>query len=217
MKTAAALRKQFESETGNKLLNLNHSALTYATWLERKLLTSQPAVSSLTKEKMKEALQPHCNGFRLPLSLNLDTVADIICSIPVPAVSEVHQPIVDNTTTPPKRQPAVSEGEIDKTIERIEDMNPYKESGNRDSYSEYNEGWSDACDVLGQAIKELLNVNVLRNISLNVQGEAQQRYEKAIEAAGMYLLEHMEEDIDYALFARHVAKIAAGLKEGGER
>ena len=114
-------------------------------------------------------------------------------------------------------QPAVSEGEIDKTIERIEDMNPYKESGNRDSYSEYNEGWSDACDVLGQAIKELLNVNVLRNISLNVQGEAQQRYEKAIEAAGMYLLEHMEEDIDYALFARHVAKIAAGLKEGGER
>ena len=196
MKTAAALRKQFESETGNKLLNLNHSALTYATWLERKLLTSQPAVSSLTKEKMKEALQPHCNGFRLPLSLNLDTVADIICSIPVPAVSEE---------------------EIDKTIERIEDMNPYKESGNRDSYSEYNEGWSDACDVLGQAIKELLNVNVLRNISLNVQGEAQQRYEKAIEAAGMYLLEHMEEDIDYALFARHVAKIAAGLKEGGER
>ena len=59
-----------------------------------------------------------------------------------------------------------SEEEIDKTIERIEDMHPfllrgrlfgYKESGNKDSYSEYNEGWTDACAILGQAIKELLN------------------------------------------------------------
>ena len=48
-----------------------------------------------------------------------------------------------------------TEEEIDKTIERIVDMHPYKESGNRDSYSEYNEGWADACDILGQAIKEL--------------------------------------------------------------
>jgi hypothetical protein len=42
--------------------------------------------------------------------------------------------------------------EIEKVISEVEDMRPYKEAGNRDSYSEYNEGWSDACDVLGQAI-----------------------------------------------------------------
>ena len=42
--------------------------------------------------------------------------------------------------------------EIEKAISDVEDMRPYKEAGNRDSYSEYNEGWSDACDILGQAI-----------------------------------------------------------------
>ena len=54
-------------------------------------------------------------------------------------------------------QPAVSEDEIEKTIVRIEDMHPYKKPGVRESYYEYAEGWSDACDVLGEAIKELLN------------------------------------------------------------
>ena len=47
--------------------------------------------------------------------------------------------------------------DITEVIEEVEDMHPYKQLGNRDSYSEYNEGWSDACDILGQAIKELLN------------------------------------------------------------
>ena len=45
---------------------------------------------------------------------------------------------------------------IDKTIEEIENIHPYKQIGNRDSYSEYNEGWSDACNILGQKIKEFL-------------------------------------------------------------
>jgi hypothetical protein len=34
-------------------------------------------------------------------------------------------------------------------------MNPYKEEGNRESYSSYNEGWSDACDVILAEIEEL--------------------------------------------------------------
>jgi hypothetical protein len=45
---------------------------------------------------------------------------------------------------------------VEKIIEEIESMNPYKDSGNRDSYNDYNQGWSDACDVLGERIKEHL-------------------------------------------------------------
>ena len=45
---------------------------------------------------------------------------------------------------------------IDNIISKVEDLHPYKEVGNRDSYSSYNEGWSDACDVLGSEIKENL-------------------------------------------------------------
>ena len=41
-----------------------------------------------------------------------------------PAVSEVHQPIVDNTTTPPKKQPAVSEEEIYKEYHRYIEAMP---------------------------------------------------------------------------------------------
>ena len=71
----------------------------------------------------------------------------------------------------------------------------------------------------GEIIHTLCNDSGEGTIIKTPQADAQQRYEKAIEAAGMYLLEHMEEDIDYALFARHVAKIAAGLppqEKGGE-
>jgi hypothetical protein len=46
--------------------------------------------------------------------------------------------------------------EIDKAVSEVEDMHPYKQAGNRDSYSEYNEGWSDACDILGETIKTKL-------------------------------------------------------------
>ena len=45
---------------------------------------------------------------------------------------------------------------IQKIISEVEDMHPYKEAGNRDSYSQYNEGWSGACDILGNRILELL-------------------------------------------------------------
>ena len=41
---------------------------------------------------------------------------------------------------------------ISKISSEVSDMNPYKQSGNRDSYSSYNEGWADACDVLEQRL-----------------------------------------------------------------
>lgn len=46
--------------------------------------------------------------------------------------------------------------DLDKIISEAEDMHPYKESGNRESFSKYNEGWSDACDVLGNMIRKAL-------------------------------------------------------------
>lgn len=56
--------------------------------------------------------------------------------------------------------------EIDKIIEEVTAEHPYKERGNRDSYSQYNEGWSDACDILGERIKQALSLYsvVLRSV-----------------------------------------------------
>lgn len=45
---------------------------------------------------------------------------------------------------------------ITAIIEEIEELHPYKQPGNRDSYSEYNQGWSVCCDVLGDRIIEAL-------------------------------------------------------------
>lgn len=45
---------------------------------------------------------------------------------------------------------------IDKIYNQVSELHPYKEPGNRDSYSEYNEGWSDACEEIRiRLIKEL--------------------------------------------------------------
>ena len=49
-----------------------------------------------------------------------------------------------------------STSDIEQIISEVEDMHPYKESGNRESYSQYNEGWADACDILGNRILEVL-------------------------------------------------------------
>lgn len=48
------------------------------------------------------------------------------------------------------------ETKVNQAIELTEKEHPYKEAGNRNSYSEYNEGWSDCCDILGDRIKGIL-------------------------------------------------------------
>jgi len=53
--------------------------------------------------------------------------------------------------------------EIDKIIEEVTAEHPYKERDNRDSYSQYNEGWSDACDILGERIKQALSLYSVSN------------------------------------------------------
>ena len=45
---------------------------------------------------------------------------------------------------------------IEQIIEATANQHPYKEKGNRDSYSSYNQGWSDACDILGERVKEVV-------------------------------------------------------------
>ena len=47
-------------------------------------------------------------------------------------------------------------------IIKTSNMNPYKEEGNRESYSSYNEGWSDACDVILAEIEEMGQVESKR-------------------------------------------------------
>lgn len=45
--------------------------------------------------------------------------------------------------------------EIKNGISKIEDMFPYKEVGNKDSYSDYNQGWADACGQFSDLIDSL--------------------------------------------------------------
>lgn len=40
-------------------------------------------------------------------------------------------------------------------IDELIEQNPYKQSGNPDSYSSYNEGWNDALDLIQQEINNL--------------------------------------------------------------
>jgi len=49
---------------------------------------------------------------------------------------------------------------IEKIISVTEDEHPYKEAGNPDSYSSYNEGWTDACDILGERILTIFGKGV---------------------------------------------------------
>lgn len=44
--------------------------------------------------------------------------------------------------------------QIQSIINQVAALHPYKEPGNRDSYSEYNEGWTDACDEILRRVKD---------------------------------------------------------------
>ena len=44
---------------------------------------------------------------------------------------------------------------LKKIIADIESQHPYKQKGNIDSYSDYNQGWSDALDILQTTIENL--------------------------------------------------------------
>lgn len=46
---------------------------------------------------------------------------------------------------------------LNHKLNSVSEKHPYKERGNRDSYSQYNEGWSDACDVMQQEISNFIS------------------------------------------------------------
>jgi predicted regulator of amino acid metabolism with ACT domain len=53
---------------------------------------------------------------------------------------------------------------ITQIIKEVADQYPYKKIGDRDSYLPYNEGWSDACDVIEQRLIEEQTLNKQRMI-----------------------------------------------------
>ena len=59
-------------------------------------------------------------------------------------------------------------GKLEKVFQEVWDMHPYKQKGNLESFDKYNEGWSDACDILEQRILKLfLEDNWLEVDSIN--------------------------------------------------
>lgn len=63
---------------------------------------------------------------------------------------------------------------LDKIIDKVSNMYPYKQKGNFDTYNRYNEGWSDACDILSEEIKQAFcfdkyNDNTIIEINTNIQ------------------------------------------------
>lgn len=46
---------------------------------------------------------------------------------------------------------------IRNTVETASYEHPYKEIGKRETYCEYNEGWSDACDRINSVLEKLIS------------------------------------------------------------
>ena len=51
----------------------------------------------------------------------------------------------------------MSKEEFDNVVTEVENRHPYKVKGNYETYGPYNEGWSDACDILGQKLFTFLS------------------------------------------------------------
>lgn len=80
--------------------------------------------------------------------------------------------------------------ELDKIIEEVESLHPYKISGKPDTYSQYNEGFSDACDILGERVKKLIQSLKEREreiLQLNEHWTTADVLEKLIEASEILL------------------------------
>ena len=108
-----------------------------------------------------------------------------------------------------QQSPPLNREAIEKAISDVEDMHPYKEAGNRDSYSSYNQGWADACDILGQKI-----------LSLTSQEDAEERYNKAVDCFYEYVQKFYwkREDIEKEFpETMKCFMVAAGLEQPKEQ
>lgn len=64
----------------------------------------------------------------------------------------------------------ISKREVIAVIQSIAEMHPYKVVGDRESYDDYNQGWSDCASAIESAVDELrfnLTQNCVRNKSSN--------------------------------------------------
>ena len=50
----------------------------------------------------------------------------------------------------------MSTEEVKKIIDETTEAHPYRQRGKPETYTDYNQGWEDACDILGNRIMELL-------------------------------------------------------------
>ena len=92
---------------------------------------------------MKEFKHPNMENFKCPICHTGKDAPVVLVGIPgtedgnIMRAEQVHSKCYE---------------ELNQIIESTVDEHPYKESGNIDSYSEYNEGWTDACYILGENI-----------------------------------------------------------------
>lgn len=62
---------------------------------------------------------------------------------------------------------------FDETMNDVESKHPYKQDNDRSTYSEYNEGWQDACDCVRRCVLELIEQQQKDNKRLLNEGKWQ--------------------------------------------
>ena len=48
---------------------------------------------------------------------------------------------------------------LEELIEETREIYPYKKVGDSSTYNDYNQGWEDACDILGEKVKTYFEEN----------------------------------------------------------
>jgi hypothetical protein len=85
---------------------------------------------------------------------------------------------------------------LEEKIKEISNINPYKEPGNRGSYDKYNEGWSDACDTLGDEIIKLIKKE-LQKLSIKYIALSQLNDDEKIDMISYHKRIEEMNNIDY--------------------
>lgn len=89
----------------------------------------------------------------LRIRLDVETASELMNVEPEPIVALY---VCDrNEFSKLKEQPSKIDKVID-IINEVESMNPYKVSGRHETFCQYNEGWTSACDVIESRVKALL-------------------------------------------------------------
>lgn len=99
----------------------------------------QPVVKSINMEKVIGALR-NCPPVILSYIKSLEGLVENQKQLQIKSLAKIRE--LSNTDW------------IEKMYLEIESQHPYKRSGNPESYSKYNEGWSDACCEFESKLEE---------------------------------------------------------------